>query len=189
VGDSQSFVGAIDHGKGRGFSKAAAVGLRDDFTCNDLRRLSRGGRDGRQVRRPLAVIGDGGSRTEAARLGGVGLQIVRDWVVRFNAEGSEVLIDRKAPGKRSVLTPTQRAALAAAVEAGPGPRRDRILRWRLIDLVRWLWGRFGVSVSQTTVGYELRAMDFRKLSAGRGLTSRTQKRSIVQTVWPAVSAN
>jgi transposase len=35
----------------------------------------------------LAAIYDGGSRTEAARIGGVGLQTVRDWVLAFNAEG------------------------------------------------------------------------------------------------------
>jgi hypothetical protein len=43
--------------------------------------------DAKQVRRllALAVILDGGTRTEGARVGGVGLQIVRDWVLRFNA--------------------------------------------------------------------------------------------------------
>ena len=44
------------------------------------------------------------ARTEAARIGGVGLQIVRDWVVRFNAEGPDGLIDRRAPGKAPTLT-------------------------------------------------------------------------------------
>jgi hypothetical protein len=106
---------------------AAAIGLRSDFTGDDLRRLARSSRDAKQVRRllALAVIVDGGSRTEAARVGGVGLQIVRDWVVRFNAEGPDGLIDRKAPGKPPTLTPAQRAALAAAVEAGPEPWRDQ----------------------------------------------------------------
>ena len=46
----------------------------------------------------LAVIYDGGSRTEAAEVGGVTLQVVRDWVLRFNAHGPDGLIDRKAPG-------------------------------------------------------------------------------------------
>lgn len=80
---------------------AAAIKLRGDFTDDDLRRLARSSRDAKQVRRllALAVIRDGGSRTEAARIGGVGLQIVRDWVVCFNAEGPDGLIDRKAPGK------------------------------------------------------------------------------------------
>jgi transposase len=46
----------------------------------------------------LAAIYDGASRTEAARIGGVTLQIVRDWVMKFNAHGPDGLIDRKAPG-------------------------------------------------------------------------------------------
>ncbi len=146
---------------------ATAIGLRGDFTGAALRRLSRSSRDAKQVRRllALAAIYDGGSRTEAARIGGVGLQIVRDWVVRFNAEGPEGLIDRKAPGKMPHLNAEQRAALARAVEAGPKPYLDGVVRWRLIDLVQWLWDGFSVSVSETTVGRELRAMGFRKLSA------------------------
>jgi transposase len=145
---------------------AAAIGLREDYVGDDLRRLARRSRDGRQVRRllALAAIYDGGSRTQAARIGGA-LQIVRDWVVRFNAEGPAGLIDRKAPGKAPILKPEARAALARAVEEGPAPWRDGVVRWRLIDLVQWLWESFGVSVSETTMGRELRAMGFRKLSA------------------------
>ena len=80
---------------------AAAIKLRGDFSSDELRQLARSSRDAKQVRRllALAVIRDGCSRTEAARTAGVGLQIVRDWVLRFNAEGSEGLIDRKAPGQ------------------------------------------------------------------------------------------
>jgi transposase len=146
---------------------ATAIRLRDDFTADELRRLARSSRDAKQVRRllALAVIRDGGSRTEAALTGGAGLQIVRDWVVRFNAEGPAGLIDRKAPGKTPLLSGEHRAALAGAVEAGPKPYLDGVVRWRLIDLAQWLWDEFRVSVSETTVGRELRAMGFRKLSA------------------------
>jgi putative transposase len=146
---------------------AAAIELRGDFSGDELRRLARAGRDAKQVRRllALAAIRDGGSRTEAARIGGVGLQIVRDWVLRFNAEGPDGLIDRKAPGKAPRLSAEQRAALARAVEDGPQPWRDGVVRWRLVDLAQWLWDAFGVSVSETTVGRELRALGFRKLSA------------------------
>ena len=34
---------------------------------------------------------------------GVDVQIIRDWVVRFNAEGPDGLINRRAPGKPSRL--------------------------------------------------------------------------------------
>jgi transposase len=141
---------------------AAAIGLREDHVGDDLRRLARCSRDGRQVRRllALAAISDGGSRTEASRIGGVTLQIVRDRVVRFNADGPAGLVDRKAPGKVPTLGPAARAALARVVEDGPAPWRDAVVRWRLIDLVQWLRESFGVSVSETTAGRELRAMGF-----------------------------
>ena len=146
---------------------AAAIGLRADYGADDLRRLAKASRDARQTRRllALAVIYDGGLRTEAARVGGVGLQIVRDWVLRFNAEGPSGLIDRKAPGKPPLLGEEHRAALAAAVEEGPKPYLDGVVRWRLVDLVQWLWDRFGLSVSRQTLGRELRAMGYAKLSA------------------------
>jgi len=146
---------------------AAAIGLRSDYGADDLRRLAKASRDARQTRRllALAVICEGGSRTEAARVGGVTLQIVRDWVLRFNAEGPPGLIDRRAPGKAPLLQAQHRAALAAAVEAGPKPYLDGVVRWRLVDLVQWLWDRFGLSVSRQTLGRELRAMGYARLSA------------------------
>ena len=76
-----------------------ALALREDFDGSDLRCFARASRDADQTRRllALAVIYDGGSRGEADETGGVGRQIVRDWVERFNAEGPDGLITRKAP--------------------------------------------------------------------------------------------
>ena len=146
---------------------AAAIGLRADFTADALRRLAKGSGDAGQTRRllALAAIYEGASRTHAARIGGVDLQTVRDWVLHFNAGGPGGLIDRKAPGKRPLLHAEQRAALVAAVEAGPEPYLHGAVRWRLVDLAQWLWDEFGVSVSRQTLGRELRTMGFRKLSA------------------------
>ena len=103
----------------------------------------------------MAAIYDGGSRTEAARIGGVGLQVVRDWVLRFNGSGPAGLIDRKAPGKAALLTEEHRAALAQAVEAGPTPWRTGIVRWRLVDLAAWLREEFEITASRQTLGREL----------------------------------
>jgi transposase len=144
-----------------------AIALREDFDAAHLRRLARGSDDPGQVRRllALAAIYDGGCRAEAAEIGGVTRQIVRDWVLRFNADGPGALVTRKPPGKPPLLGPAQREALAAAVEDGPMPAIDGVVRWRLTDLVQWMWDRFGISVSRQTLGRELKAMGYRKLSA------------------------
>ncbi len=94
--------------------------LRDDYDAPKLRGEARKTKDAGQARRllALAAIYDGSSRTEAAEFGGVTLQIVRDWVLRFNARGPDGLIDGKAPGKPSQLNDEQRAALVAIVERG-----------------------------------------------------------------------
>ena len=63
------------------------IPLWSDVDASQLRALARKTKDGPQARRllALAAIYEGASRTEAARIGGVTLQIVRDWVLRFNA--------------------------------------------------------------------------------------------------------
>lgn len=146
---------------------AAPIPLRPDYDGPGLRALARQSRDADQTRRLLALasIYDGGSRSAAAKLGGVGLQIVRDWVLHFNAQGPDGLIDRKAPGQAPKLNASQRQALAAKVERGPIPAVDGVVRWRLKDLVQWIVEEFGISLDETTVGRELKAMGFRKLSA------------------------
>jgi transposase len=124
---------------------AAAVALRSDFTGPDLRRPARRTQDAKQARRllALAAIYDGGSRSDAARIGDVGLQLIRDWVLRFNDKRPDGLIDRKAPGPEPRLNDDHRAALAAAIESGPIPAIHGVVPWRLVDLCQWLWQEFG----------------------------------------------
>src|SRR3546814_522288 len=145
----------------------SAIGLREDFDGPALRRLARASSSSNQTRRLLALaeIYDGGSRTAAARIGDVGLQIVRDWVVRFNDRGPDGLLDGKAPGPRSRLNDDQRRALVEAVERGPIPAVHGVVRWRLIDLVQWLHEEFAVSLDETTVGRELKKLGYVKLTA------------------------
>ncbi len=102
---------------------SAPISLRGDYDGAGMRQLAKGSEDANQTRRLLALglIYDGGSRGEAAALGGVGLQVMRDWVLRFNAEGPAGLIDRKPPGARPKLDAAQRAAVARMVESGPIP--------------------------------------------------------------------
>ncbi|ASY73745.1 Mobile element protein (plasmid) [Sinorhizobium fredii CCBAU 83666] len=145
----------------------SAVLLRDDFDGGALRQLARQTKDANQARRLLALaeIYDGGSRTDAARIGSVTLQIVRDWVLRFNSRGPDGLVNGKAPGGRAKLNDAQRQALAKIVESGPIPAIHGVVRWRRKDLVQWIFQEFRISIDETTVGRELKALGFAKLSA------------------------
>src|SRR3982750_2879465 len=129
------------------------VPLRTDFDADVLRAIARTTKDGPQARRllALAAIYDGATRTEAARIGGGTGQIVRDWVVKFNAHGPAGLINRKPPGQPSKLTDPHRAALQAIVEQGPIPAIHGVVRWRLIDLIQWVWEEFRISISKQTL--------------------------------------
>ncbi len=121
----------------------------------------------------MAEISDGGSRTDAARIGGVTLQSNRDWVLRFNAHGAARLIDINAPGPTPKLNDWQRLALKEIVEVGPIPAVHGVVRWRLIDPKQWLYEELAISLDETTVGRELNAISFRKFSARPRLTRTT----------------
>ncbi len=146
---------------------AAAVGLRGDYDAGALRVAAKRSKDGPQARRllALAAIYDGASRTEAAKIGGATLQVVRDWVVRFNAQGPDGLIERKAPGRQRRLNEAHRAALAALIESGPIPAVHGVVRWRIVDLRQWIFEEFRVVVAEQTLSRVLRKMGYRKLSA------------------------
>ena|SRR5438105_2628078 len=100
------------------------IPLRTDFDAAQLRALARQSKHAGQARRllALAAVYAGATRAEAAQIGGVTRQIVRDWVIKFNAQGPDGLIDRKAPGQPPRLNDRLRAALAAALESGRSRR-------------------------------------------------------------------
>src|SRR5215216_5634201 len=152
--------------KGR-FAMRPGITARRDYDAARLRGLARTTKSASQGRRLLALaeIYDGGSRTKAACVGGVGLQTIRDWVLRFNAHGPEGLADRQAPGHPGKLNTAQRQALATIVESGPMPAIHGVVRWRLKDLAMWIWEEFRISLSETTLSRELRSLGYRKLSA------------------------
>ena len=146
---------------------AAPVPLRSDFDAPRVRTLAKGSRDPDQTRRllALAAIYDGATRTEAARIGCVTLQIVRDWVLRFNTAGPQGLVTGRAPGSRPLLNAEQRLALQHILDAGPIPAVHGVVRWRLVDVIAWVWEEFRITISKQTLSRELRTLGYRKLSA------------------------
>ena len=143
------------------------IPLRTDFDAKTVRAAAKQSKDGPQARRllALAAIYEGATRTEGAKVGGVTLQIVRDWVLKFNTHGPQGLLDRKPPGQPPRLNDEHRAALAAIIESGPIPAVHGVVRWRIIDLCQWIYEEFRVVVAKQTLSRELRAMGYRKLSA------------------------
>ena len=143
------------------------IALRADYDAATIRAAAKRSKDGPQARRllALAAIYEGATRTEASRIGGVTLPIIRDWVLKFNAHGPDGLIDRKAPGPKPRLNDEHRGALTAIVESGPIPAVHGVVRWRIVDLCQWIFEEFRVVVSKQTMSRELRAMNYRKLSA------------------------
>ena len=129
------------------------IPLTADYDAVRLRASARVSKDANQTRRllTLAAIYDGATRTQAAVIGGVTVQIVRDWVVKLNTYGPAGLIDRKGGGTPTILTDEHRRALAVAIEDGPIPAVHGVARWRVIDLCQWLWDGYAVRIAKQTL--------------------------------------
>ena len=150
-----------------GANLSAAIRIRRDFDAAALRRLATTVKDAGQARRllALAAVYDGKDREEAARIGGMDRQTLRDWVHRFNQCGPDGLINAKSPGRRPKLSKEQMEELGRLVEAGPDPEKDGFARWRCVDLKRVLGARFAVDLSEVSLGRVLKKLGFSHISA------------------------
>jgi transposase len=128
----------------------------------ELRRLATRMKDAAQARRLLAIAAvlNGSSREEAAEIGGMDRQTLRDWVIRFNEEGPDGLVNKLSPGAPGKLTEEHKAFLVRLVEEGPIPAVDGVVRWRACDLIVRLYEEFGISVSDDTVYRALKDLGF-----------------------------
>lgn len=145
----------------------AAVKLREDYSAAELRALARRSKDVNQSRRllSLAAVRDGKERGEAARIGGMDRQTLRDWVHRFNGAGADGLFDKWTSGPKPRLSPDQLVEFAGIVETGPDRKVDGVVRWRRVDLKRVIAERFGVDYHQRYVGKLLKKLGFSHISA------------------------
>ena len=144
-----------------------AVPVRTDYTAGEVRRFAKRAKDAAQARRLLAIAAvlEGASREEAAKLGGMDRQTLRDWVIRFNEQGPEGLINIASPGAPGKLDDEHKAFLARLVEEGPIPAVHGVVRWRACDLIMQLQEEFGLSVSDDTVYRALKDLGFSHVSA------------------------
>ena len=143
-----------------------AIAVRTDFTAGEVRRFARRAKDAAQARRLLAIAAvlDGASREDAAKIGGMDRQTLRDWVVRFNQQGPEGLSNLPSPGAPAKLGKRHRTFLARLVEEGPIPAVHGVVRWRACDLIMQLHEEFGISVSDDTIYRTLKDLGFSHVS-------------------------
>ena len=138
-------------GLGDGETTMCALRIRDDINPEELRRRARQESDGRVAARLFAIANalEGMDRASASRRAGMDRQTLRDWVHRYNEAGIAGLSNRPLPGRSPKLTEGQMAALKAVVLAGSDPAVDGVVRWRIVDLCRWVAERWGVRYSET----------------------------------------
>ncbi len=136
-----------------------AVQVRGDYDAEQLRQLAARSKDSAQARRLLAIalVLDGASRKEAARLGGMDRQTLRDWVHRFNAAKPLRAHQPQACRRKPKLSADKRAQLKQIVLEGPGLEKDGIVCWRRIDLKAVVEQRFGVSYHECSIGKILKS--------------------------------
>lgn len=143
------------------------VAIKPSHTPAELRRLAARAMDAKQSRRLLSIAAalDEMSRAEAARIGGMDRQTLRDWVHRFNAQGPEGLKDNRRRGNPRRLTVAQLDELSGIVETGPDRAVDGVVRWRRVDLQRVVSERFGIDYHERSIGKLLKHLGFSHISA------------------------
>src|SRR5262249_19440067 len=157
----------IQDGKLRGFAMSQAIPVRTNYTAGEVRRFAQRAKEAAQARRLLAIaavlVGD--SREEAATIGGMDRQTLRDWVIRFNEQGPDGLINIPSPGVPPKLNSRHKAFLARIVDEGPIPAIHGVVRWRACDLIMRLYEEVGLSGSDDTVYRALKNLGFSHVSA------------------------
>ena len=171
---------------------ATAVMVRAGFSADELRRLAAASKHANQSRRllSLAAVLDGMSRADAARIGGMDRQTLRDWVHRFNERGPEGLKDSWSKGHPPRLSAEQLAQLAEVVETGPERAVHGVVRWRRVDLQQIVAERFGVAYHERTIGKILKQLGFSHVSARPRHPAKDEETvAAFKNVWPAPSAS
>jgi transposase len=156
--------------------------IRKDRTPAALRKLAKAETDARVQRRILAIANSlaGMSRKAAAESAGMDRQTLRDWVIRYNADGVAGLADLWQGGRPPKLTADEQAELLAIVMAGPDPDIDGFSAFTRDDLVAVCETKFGKRMHATSMGRLLRKL---KLSRQKARPSHPQKDPAAQAAF------
>src|SRR5215204_2080166 len=106
---------------------ATAVKVRTNLSAAELRRVAAASKHANQSRRLLSIAAvlDGMSRADAARIGGMDRQTLRDWVHRFNECGPEGLKDSWSKGNPAAPLGRATGGVCRIGRDRPRPRHER----------------------------------------------------------------
>ncbi len=143
-----------------------SIAVREDYSVSDLRKLARKEKNGRVALRLTAIasVVEGASRKDAALHSGMDRQTLCDWVHRFNEAGPEGLRNSPSGRPKKRLTPEQEGAVKAHVLKGPDPVKDGLVRWRCVDIQRWIEAQYKVHYHERTIGKLLHALNLSHIS-------------------------
>src|SRR5262245_14476482 len=157
----------IQDGKLRGFAMGHAIAVRTDYTAGEVRRFAQRAKHAAQARRLLAIAAvlDGASREEAARIGGMDRQTLRDVGDPVQRARTGRSHQYSFSGNAAKLKAMHKAFLARIVEEGPIAAIHGVVRWRACDLIMRLYEAFGLSLSDDTIYRALKTLGFSHVSA------------------------
>ena len=143
-----------------------AILMRTEYSREALLKLAKRAKNGEQARRllALAAVAGGAGRLEAARIGGVGLQTLRDWVICFNKDGPDGLLNRKRRRKRR-LNDEQLAEIKELIIKGPDLEKDHVVRWRCVDIQAIIKQQYSVEYHERTIGKLLHFLGLSHISS------------------------
>jgi transposase len=143
------------------------VAIKPSPTSAELSHPAATGKLANQSRRLLliAVWVDGTRRADAAKIGGMDRQALRDGTNRFNALDPDGLKNNRRPANPRRLSPAQQRELVALVETSPYRAVHRRVRWRRVHLRQVIAARYGVDDHARSIGKLMKAWGVSHISA------------------------
>lgn len=135
--------------------------MRRDISALALRQEAKTEKDSKVCRRLLGIahLLEGGSRQEAEEIACLRVSNFRVWLKRFNELGIAGLRNKKAPGRLPIMSFQVQEALKKKVLEGPGTSEE-IVRYRLVDLQKFLQEEHQVSMCLSGLWYQLQELGF-----------------------------
>lgn len=149
--------------------------IRQDIKAETLRQAAKREKNSGIVRRLLGIahLIEGGSRSEAQKIGCLTLSTFRIWIERFNTYGIEGLRAKKSTGRPSKLTDEMINDLKEKVLQGPSVE-EGLARYRIIDLQNFLEKKHQISLGVSGIWYILKDLNL-SWKTGRQRHPRSDK--------------